>query len=246
MKILKGNFGKCIFVDNMDKDVGLPSLKEKSWDLCLTDPPYNIKWNGFDMNPVSEKRDLLKYEDNMNDEDYRNWCINWFNYIKNISNRSSILIGLTNLQMWMKFDDEFGLVIWNNPIKQGSAKGCYFSKYEPILTYNIKPPKCFKVGIFRINPREHEYVFDKLYIHSCPKSINIWEYFVKQLKPTSVLDPFLGSGTTAQCCEEMGIPWLGYEIMEEYAPDIEKRIALGIKSHESYMRSKKIQKRLDL
>ena len=39
MKIIEGNFGRCIFVDNMDAEYGLPSLADKSWDLCLTDPP---------------------------------------------------------------------------------------------------------------------------------------------------------------------------------------------------------------
>jgi DNA modification methylase len=42
----------------------------------------------------------------------------------------------------------------------------------------------------------------------------------------------MGSGTTAEVCETLGIPWLGYEIMEEYAPDIQLRIQRGIKKHQ--------------
>jgi predicted DNA-binding protein (UPF0278 family) len=37
---------------------------------------------------------------------------------------------------------------------------------------------------------------------------------------------------------------LGYEIMEEYIPDIEKRIKLGIKAHESYVKQKHKQSKL--
>ena len=34
---------------------------------------------------------------------------------------------------------------------------------------------------------------------------------------TGVIDPFLGSGTTAVACAELGVPFIGYEIVEEYA-----------------------------
>ena len=32
-----------------------------------------------------------------------------------------------------------------------------------------------------------------------------------------VIDPFLGSGTTAVACAELGVPFIGYEIVEGYA-----------------------------
>ena len=39
-----------------------------------------------------------------------------------------------------------------------------------------------------------------------------------------VLDPFLGSGTTAVVCERLGRRWIGCEINSEYAAMAEKRI----------------------
>jgi len=68
------------------------------------------------------------------------------------------------------------------------------------------------------------------FVHSCPRPARLYRHFLKHLKPTSVLDCFMGSGTTAQVCEELNIPYLGFEIEEKYAPDIEKRIALGQKA----------------
>lgn len=35
-------------------------------------------------------------------------------------------------------------------------------------------------------------------------------------KDTTVVDPFLGSGTTGEACERMDIPWTGIEMTEEY------------------------------
>lgn len=46
-----------------------------------------------------------------------------------------------------------------------------------------------------------------------------------------VLDPFLGSGTTAKVARETGREYIGYEIMESYRPVIQKKVSqltLGI------------------
>lgn len=38
------------------------------------------------------------------------------------------------------------------------------------------------------------------------------------------IDPFLGSGTTAVACAEPGVPFIGYEIVEEYAEMANERV----------------------
>ena len=45
--------------------------------------------------------------------------------------------------------------------------------------------------------------------------------------PATVLDPFLGSGTTAACAQKLGRKWLGCELNEEYAAMAEARIRAG-------------------
>jgi site-specific DNA-methyltransferase (adenine-specific) len=62
------------------------------------------------------------------------------------------------------------------------------------------------------------------FLHPSPKSRYLWYYILNKLKPSSVIDPFLGSGTTAEVCTKLGIPFLGYEINEVYSQDIEKRL----------------------
>lgn len=47
----------------------------------------------------------------------------------------------------------------------------------------------------------------------------------------TVIDPFLGSGTTGQCAERLGRKWIGCELQEDYVSLIEERTAqqgLGI------------------
>lgn len=39
----------------------------------------------------------------------------------------------------------------------------------------------------------------------------------------------MGSGTTAEVCTTLGIPWFGYEKKTEYCPDIVKRLKNTVK-----------------
>jgi DNA modification methylase len=222
MEIVKGRYGECRFCDNMDPEFGLPSLEEKSWDLCLTDPPYGINFKGKKSNVwnMNAYRDLkIYYEDNMSSKDYLEWCWIWRDLCIKKANGLIVTCGRVNLFEWIlnKVPD-YQLSFW---YKDFSAD---FHHYDPILRYGKIPnPSTFRDvwNIPLLKPTEY-------FKHPCPKSIELWEMIIKSQNPTSVLDPFLGSGTTAEVCESLKIPWLGYEIMEAYKPDIEKRIKRGI------------------
>lgn len=231
MKILRGNYGECRFCDNMDEKEGLPSLKEKSWDLCLTDYPFNVSFKGKSFGGQ-------KYDDSKSNEEYLLFCQTTFKELTRISNGQLIFCGNPNLNMWIKYIAEPKDVGFHYaPNKQSRGSGYMCPKHDVILIFNIILGK----SVYKYNTE-----YQNVEHHPCPNNPKLYKDLIKDAKPISILDPFLGSGTTAQCCEEMGIPWLGYEIMEEYAPDIEKRIQLGIKSHASYIKSKKTQTRLKI
>ena len=44
----------------------------------------------------------------------------------------------------------------------------------------------------------------------------------------TILDPFLGSGTTAVACKELGRNYIGIEISEKYCAIAERRLAQGV------------------
>ncbi|MFU0543223.1 DNA-methyltransferase [Gardnerella vaginalis] len=64
--------------------------------------------------------------------------------------------------------------------------------------------------------------------HITVKPIELIERLVEMIIPkidgNIVIDPFLGSGTTAVAAERLGIDWIGIEINPEYAKIAEKRI----------------------
>jgi len=63
--------------------------------------------------------------------------------------------------------------------------------------------------------------------HPTVKPLALMRYLVKLVTPPNgiVLDPFLGSGTTAVAAILEGFKWVGCEMTDEYLPIIEARVA---------------------
>ena len=64
-------------------------------------------------------------------------------------------------------------------------------------------------------------------IHPTVKPVDLMRYLIRLVTPKggTVLDPFLGSGTTAVAAIEEGVAWIGCEREPEYLQIIEARIA---------------------
>jgi len=64
--------------------------------------------------------------------------------------------------------------------------------------------------------------------HPAPFHHDLPRYFIKWLtdKGDVVLDPFMGSGTTAAVCDNMERNWIGIELNDSYQPLIEESINL--------------------
>jgi site-specific DNA-methyltransferase (adenine-specific) len=61
--------------------------------------------------------------------------------------------------------------------------------------------------------------------HPTVKPINLMRYLIRLVTPANgiVLDPFLGSGTTAVAAIHEGVEWIGFEINPEYGHIAERR-----------------------
>jgi len=209
------------YIDCIDEERGLPSLPDKCIDLCFTDPPYNIELtnDSFGNNYEQDITNKIFYNDKITD--YFEWCKQWFEELKRICNKIIFTPGSSNLFFWIKYEEPVGLFIHykRNSISRTSI--CRFHRYEPILLYGkYRHQLDFYEDVLNI-PLEGE---DGKYIHPCPKNKRLWKTLIKRIKPLNVLDPFLGSGTTAEVCNELGIPWIGYEINKIYSQDINKRL----------------------
>jgi len=214
----------------MNEENGLPTLEDKSIDLCLTDPPWGIDYNkggnkGFLRKYVNgrvlrPKANVTHYEDKFRPE----WFLSWFNELIRICNQIIVVIGQKNLNWWYKNTDPKGMLcIYHKNAYSGNSISKW-NKFTPYLVFGKVKNKN------RIFSNVIEYVIpwgflskDK-WIHPSPKGTEIAYKILNDLKPESLIDPFLGSGSYAQAATQLGIPWIGYEINEVYSQDINKRL----------------------
>lgn len=212
MKIVKGNYGEVRICDNMDQKYGLPSLKNKSFDIGFTDFPYNVNFKGKAFGGK-------EYEDNK--ENYKEFCETRFKELKRICKGLVIFCGNPNLWMWSDIEHPRDLIIHYKPNARSISSMAYLCVHDCIICYG-KFNRKFSTSVIRKDIKIQD-----IKVHPCPNNSSLYELMLSQLKPESVLDPFIGSGTTASACEFLGIKYLGMELMEEYITDIEKRIKQG-------------------
>jgi DNA modification methylase len=231
MKIISGTFGKCYIGDNMDSKVGLSSLPAKSIQVCVTDPPYNVKYK-----TKSNKKDQIAYKDTFTN--YIAFLKERYVELKRICNLIIITPGINNLKIWLDFDKPIEYLYHHKPAGRGSSYMCSNITAEPILCFGKYPKWEFAWKPFPFNVITTKKDLERLFKHPCPKDYDLWFELISRLKLTSVIDPFMGSGTTAEVCESLGLNWIGYEIMEEFANDIQYRV----KREQQYNNKMKLKK----
>jgi len=200
-------WNKVYYMDCMDEEKGLPSLPDKSIDLCITDPPYGVNYK--DNNKTHKK--VIDFNDNFISD------FSWLDEIIRICKGVIFTPGGMHLYDYIQYkkpDHMLRVAYYYN-------SHSYFP-YDPLLTYGIIP----KISSIKtiIPVKRHEFKNEKYIIHPSPKSYDLWQYIIKKLKPKTILDPFLGSGMTIKVCIEYNIPYIGYENNTIYKQDINNRI----------------------
>ena len=223
---------KLMCGDSTDKKDIKKLIGNELIDLCLTDPPYNL---GYKYNA---------YNDNKSPEEYKNWCNLWFNNIKEISEQILITCGLQNLSMWFEIEKPRWILCW---LKRNSQSGCTlrgFNRHEPIILYGKYEPILFWGYVKKIIPEDIYDVEDKksdVYdiktayyedsndgmreLHSCPKPIKLFAKIIKDFTSpgNTILDIFIGSGTSLIASERIHRICYGMEIDSMYCDVIIKR-----------------------
>ena len=110
---------------------------------------------------------------------------------------------------------------------KGTGVNDYRVNYQHIMTFSRKgtkrkPVADFKPDVFIVNQSKY-----KSYSYGMP--VRIIELLVSNYtdKDNIVYDPFMGSGTTAEACENTRRRWIGSEIDEKYGELVKERMGLG-------------------
>ena len=110
---------------------------------------------------------------------------------------------------------------------KGTGVNDYRVNYQHIMTFSRKgtkrkPVADFKPDVFIVNQSKY-----KAYSYGMP--VRIIELLVSNYtdKNDIVYDPFMGSGTTAEACENTRRRWIGSEIDKKYGELVKERMGLG-------------------
>lgn len=166
----------------------LPQLPKV--DLVLTDPPYGIN-----------------YRDNDWDKDVD---LGWFELARTIS--PLVLFTIHPTMMW-EYPKPNWVLCW---VKIGAVQFSALNGYNhwtPILVYG--KPKFGKDTLYLPSVSN---LSNKYLDHPSPKPEALYCWLVENSSEPNhtILDPFLGSGTTAYCAKKLNRKCIGIEIEEKY------------------------------
>ena len=115
---------------------------------------------------------------------------------------------------------KYNVSLINTNIKQGLYKNMFASNVMTNEYIHYKIDKIFLVD--KPKGREKGFFND----HKTVKPLSLFKYLIQlTTKPDSVvLDPFMGSGTTAVACKELNRKFIGIEINKQYIDIATKRL----------------------
>ncbi len=227
--------GDCL--ENMKK------FPDASIDLVITSPPYNLKNStGNGMKPCTKsgkwagaalQNGYATYDDNMPYDLYCQWqhdCLTeMMRIIKDdgaifYNHKWRVQNGL--IQDRREIVQDFPIrqiIIWKRKGGINFNPGYFLPTYEVIYLIAKKD--------FKLAPKAGgcgdvwEFMQEQKNEHPAPFPVALIDRIISSTTSQIILDPFMGSGTTAVSAIKNGRNYIGIEICQQYCELAEKRIA---------------------
>ena len=196
-------------------------------DAVVTDPPYGVNFQGKNTKKVRRKNQGYISEDDHKPalECFKLWK----------TKRIVLTPGTRNLFDYPKPDD-MGVVYYPS----GSGFGKWgFTCSQPVLFYGKCP--YLQNGLGQRPNSIISYEIAEKNGHPCPKPIGVIEWMVTKgsLEKETILDPFMGSGTTGVAALNLDRKFIGIEKEPEYFEIACKRISDAEKQGSFFKKTKK-------
>lgn len=199
---------------NMDCLEGMKQMRTGEVHLAFADPPYNV---GKDYgNGYNDEQDKIKY---------LKWCKEWFNELERVSDLVLITPGVVNYLDWIiKIKRPKGIYCHYKSNTRGPSPFRGFARWEPILVYGKLSKRHQPSGDGCNISITYQRDIGKL--HPAPKSEKLLIHLIKEFSNEGniVLDPFIGSGTTAIAAKKLGRNFIGFETNPEYVELANRRL----------------------
>ncbi|MDC3042594.1 DNA methyltransferase [Candidatus Pelagibacter sp.] len=242
---------KIINGDSLEE---LKKIPRETFDLIFADPPYNLQLKSELTRPDRSKVSAVndKWDQFENFKKYDDFTYEWLSECKRILKKDGAIwvIGsyhnifrvgtaIQNLGFWILND-----VIWNKNNPMPNFRGTRFTNAHETLiwasksekskyTFNYQSLKCLNDDLqmrsnwdLPICNGSERLKKDGKKIHSTQKPEALLHRILLATtnKNDLILDPFLGSGTTATVAKKLGRNYFGIEREKNYFKAAEKRI----------------------
>jgi site-specific DNA-methyltransferase (adenine-specific) len=222
----------------------MKNIESDSISCIVTSPPYNKKGLSGKVRPGNQiwkkfNIDYNLYDDNLPESEYHTWMISilnemsriikpdgsiFFNHKPRRHNNKSYLptdfISKSDLNLYQ-------LIIWDRLSSPNIRKDILLPCTEHIYWLTKSKPKVFKENldrefhseVWKISPdknTKHPAPFPQKLVENC--------ILLSTVEGDIVLDPFLGSGTTAISSKKLNRDFIGIEIDETYFKLTEERL----------------------
>ena len=176
----------------------LPKIPAKSIDLVLTDPPYPNNANHFNENIKTAKKFISVFDCN-------HWFIFWDEMTEPPCNQPLVAKHIWHRTNTNRPDNYEMIYEYNSNNTKKASRAFPFPVIYPGLT------GCFEASG-----------------HPTQKNIKLLLALTNLTSDQIILDPFLGSGTTAVAAKQLGRQYIGIEISEKYCEIAVQRLAQEI------------------
>ena len=191
----------------------LSTLKDKSIDVIITDPPYGISLPRTEKT-YGDRPDLARKATDASWDDAPP-PPEFFSEIRRVS-KEQIIFGGNFFLDWLPSTKCY--IVWD---KRGTMPDVPYSPVEWLWTSFDKTPKRYIVinhGFIKDSKEER--------VHPTQKPLLLLERIVEDFTKQGdvILDPYMGSGTTGEACIKLGRSFIGVDIQQRWVDYTESRI----------------------
>jgi modification methylase len=219
----------------------MKQLPDKCVDLVVTSPPYNLKnstgngmkdGRGGKWSNAALINGYATYDDNMPYEEYCQWQKNCLTEMMRLlkddgaifyNHKWRVQDGL--IQDRREIVSDFPIrqiIIWRRKGGINFNAGYFLPTYEVIYLIAKKG--------FKLAPKSNrygdvwEFMQEQKNSHPAPFPVALIDRIISSTNAKTILDPFMGSGTTAVVAQGLKRNFIGIELSQEYCEMAEKRL----------------------
>lgn len=176
----------------------MKDMPDKSVDCVVTDPPYNVG------------KDYGTHKDNLSERDYFDWMLEVYSEASRVATNQAWVAPRYKMKMFLNIMCNPHIVV----VRRGAAgpyRGGWSDQFETILVEGS--PRTITTDLWEnIRLKGEGYFFrEETYEHPGYTPEPIMVRLVDIMSTTSVVEPFMGTGTTGVACAKLGRSFVGIE-----------------------------------